>query len=325
MNVTRRALLLAAVLVNGAGPGALAEDAYPVRPIQIVVPYAPSGGTDFVARQLANGLAAKFGQQVVVVNRPGAATIVGSELVAKAKPDGYILLMDSFPLAANPSLYAKLPYDSARDFAPISLITNAPTVLVVTPKFPAADLAALVAYCRDHPGEVSYASYGTGSGAHLAAALFEATAGIKLLHVPYEGGGPAARAVISGETQLLFSSALPVLGNIKGGQLRVLGVAAVQRMAALPDVPTFREAGIDYETGTWFGLLAPAHTPPPVIAKLADGVAATLATPALRAQLAEQGADVVGSSPQAFADFLNQETKRWASVIARAGIAKQQE
>ena len=320
-----RTILFGALLVSGAGVASsarAAEDAYPVRPIQIVVPYAPSGGTDFVARQLANGLSGRLGRQVVVANRPGAATIVGSELVAKSKPDGYTLLMTSFPLAANPSLYAKLPYDAARDFAPISLITNAPTVLVVTPKFPAADVKTLVAYCKAHPGDVSYASYGAGSGAHLAAELFQSITGVKLLHVPYEGGGPAARAVIAGETQLLFPSALPVLGGIKGGQLRVLAVASATRLPALPDVPTFREAGVDYATGTWFGLLAPAHTPDAIIAKLHAGVAATLATPSLRAALADQGAEIVGDTPAEFARFLHEETQRWAAVIARAGIAK---
>ncbi len=316
-----RSLVPALMLLGSFGP-VLADD-YPARPIQIVVPYAPSGGTDFVARELANGLSAQFGQQVVVANRPGAATIVGTEVVAKARPDGYTLLMTSFPLAANPSLYAKLPYDAARDLAPISLITNAPTVLVVTPKLPVADVMALLTYCRERPGELGYASYGNGSGAHLAAALFESVTGIKLLHVPYEGGGPAARAVMGGETQLLFSSALPVLGNIKASQLKVLAVAANARMAALPDVPTFREAGVDYETGTWFGLLTPARTPEPIIDKLYEGVAATLASPALRAQLAGQGADVVGSPPAAFAEFLHRETERWADVIARTGIAKQ--
>ena len=315
--------LLVSALLGSFGSFAAAEEAYPARPIQIVVPYAPSGGTDFVARELANGLSEKFGQQVIVANRPGAATILGTEVVAKSRPDGYTLLMTSFPLAANPSLYAKLPYDAAHDLAPISLITNAPTVLVVNPKLPAADVKALVAYCRERPGEISYASYGAGSGAYLAAALFESVTGIRLLHVPYAGGGPAARAVMAGETQLLFSSALPVLGNIKAGQIKVLAVAAPARIAALPGVPTFREAGVDYETGTWFGLLAPARTPAPIIAKLYDGVAATLAAPALRAQLAGQGADVVGSPPAAFAGFLHEETERWAAVIARAGIAKQ--
>ncbi|MBV8538371.1 MAG: tripartite tricarboxylate transporter substrate binding protein [Alphaproteobacteria bacterium] len=309
------------MLLSRFGP-VLADD-YPGRPIQIVVPYAPSGGTDFVARELGNGLSAKFGQQVVVANRPGAATIVGTEVVAKARPDGYTLLMTSFPLAANPSLYAKLPYDAAADLSPVSLITNAPTFLVINPKLPVADAKSLVAYCRERPGEVSYASYGTGSGAHLAAALFETMTGTKLLHVPYEGGAPAARAVMSGETQLLFSSALPVLGNIKAEQLRVLAVAAPARLAALPDVPTFREAGIDYVTGTWFGLLAPARTPTPIIDKLYEGVAASLASPSLRAQLSAQGADVVGSTPQDFAEFLHNETERWADVIARAGITKQ--
>ncbi len=289
----------------------------------MIVPYAPSGGTDFVARELAHGLSERLGQQVAVVNKPGAATIVGSELVAKAKPDGYTLLMTSFPLAANPSLYKTLPYDSRRAFAPISLITNAPTVLVVNPALPAKDPTALIAYAKAHPGQLNYASYGIGSGAHLAAELFQSVTGTKLVHVPYSGGGPAAKAVIAGEVQLLFSSALPVLGSVKNGLLRVLGVAAPHRIAALPDVATFREAGIAYETGTWFGLLAPAGTPDAVIARVHDASVQTLAAPALRAQFEAQGAEIVGNTPAEFRRFIGEESERWAAVIARAGIPKQ--
>jgi len=302
---------------------ALAQDGYPSRPVQMIVPYAPSGGTDFVARQVANGLSRRLGQQVLVVNRPGAATIVGSELVAKAKPDGHTLLMTSFPLAANPSLYASLPYDSRQDFAPISLITNAPTVLVANPALPVRSAADLVMYATTHPDQLNYASYGIGSGAHLAAELFRLATGVKLVHVAYQGGGPAAAAVVSGESQLLFSSALPVLSSIEGGLLRAIAVAADRRLAALPDVPTFRESGVDYVTGTWFGLLAPAHTPVSIIARIHEDVSATLADTGLRAQLAAQGADVVAGTPEEFARFIADETRRWADVIARAGIPKQ--
>ncbi len=324
MNWRAGALAIIVAGVVGCLPRlAASQDAYPSRPVQMIVPYAPSGGTDFVARQLANGLSHRLGQQVVVVNRPGAATIVGSELVVTAKPDGYTLLMTSFPLAANPSLYKALPYDSAHAFAPISLITNAPTVLVANPKLPVESVADLIAYAKSHPGQLNYASYGTGSGAHLAAELFQLAAGVKLQHVAYQGGGPAAAAVVSGESQLLFSSALPVMSSVQGGLLRAIAVAADRRLAALPDVPTFREAGVDYATGTWFGLLAPAETPPAIVTRLHREVVATLADDVLRAQLTGQGADVVASTPAEFARFIENETSRWAEVIAHAGIPKQ--
>jgi tripartite-type tricarboxylate transporter receptor subunit TctC len=325
MELSRRKFQLVslAALGQAALPRGAHADTYPVRPIEMVVPYAPSGGTDFVARQLAHGMSGLLGQQVLVSNKPGAATIVGTELVAKAKPDGYTLLMTSFPLAANPSLYEKLPYDAARELAPISLVTNAPTILVASPQFPASTAQELIAYCKAHPGEVNYASYGIGSGAHLAAELFQSAAGVKLFHVPYEGGGPAASAVMRNEAQLLFSSALPVMGSVRDGLLHAIGVADGKRLPALPDVPTFRESGVDYATGTWFGLLVPAGTPQPIIDRIATSVISTMNEPVLRKQIADQGAQPLGTQPATFAEFLRTETARWASVISRAGIAKQ--
>jgi tripartite-type tricarboxylate transporter receptor subunit TctC len=292
-----------------------AEEIYPNRPVQIVVPFPPGGGTDVIARVLGQQLGLQLGQSFVTVNRPGASTIVGTESVVRAKPDGYTLLLTSISLAANPSLFKEIPFDAQKDLAPISLITNAPTILVANKALPATTVPQLVAYLKSRPGEVAYASYGSGSGAHLGAALFENVAGVTMLHVPYNGGGPAVTAVLNGEAQLLFASILPVLSNIRADNLRPLALAAARRFDLLPDVPTFAEVGIPYRTGTWFGLLAPAHTPPAIIARLNRESVAALALPEVRDRLLEQGAEIVGNSPAEFAAFIREETERWARVL----------
>ena len=326
MHLPRRALgtgLMGAGLITAFARTTRAQGAYPTRAVQVVVPYAPSGGTDLTAREVAQALTTELGQQVVILNRPGAATIVGTQLVAEAPPDGYTLLMDSFPLVANPSLYRKLPYDSAKALAPIARISNAPTVLVATPDQPFKTAAELVAYCKKNPNSLNYASFGIGSGAHLAAELFQAVTGVKLVHIPYDGGGPAATAVISGEVQLLFSSLLPVLGSIKGGLMRAIAVASSSRSALLPDVPTFAEGGIGYDTGTWFGLLAPAATPAPIISRVSAALVKAVGGPPLRDQIIAQGAEPIGDSPAEFGAFIQSETARWRDVIARAHIEVQ--
>jgi len=295
--------------------GANAEEAYPSRPVQIVVPFPPGGGTDVIARVLGQQLGQQLGQTFVVVNRPGASTIVGTESVARARPDGYTLLLTSISLAANPSLFKDIPFDAQKDLAPISLIANAPTILVATKALPVTTVPQLVAYLKSRPGEIAYASYGSGSGAHLGAALFEATTGVTMLHVPYNGGGPAVTAVLNGEAQLLFASILPVLSNIRAEGLRPLAVAAAQRFALLPNVPTFAESGVAYQTGTWFGLLAPAHTDPAIVARLHRETVAAVALPDVRNRLLEQGAEIVGNSPAEFSAFISEETARWAKVL----------
>ncbi len=323
--ITRRTLAgaLPSAIALGRAVHAGAQVPFPTRPIQLVVPYAPSGGTDLTAREIAEALTRQFGQQVVIVNRPGAATIVGSQIVAEARPDGYTLLMDSLPLTANPSLYRKLPYDSAAAFAPISLVSNAPTVLVANPSLRAKTARELVDYVKANPDTVNYASFGIGSGAHLAAELFQSVTGTRLVHIPYDGGGPAATAVISGEAQLLFSSLLPVLGSVRGGLMRAIALAGEHPSPLLANVPTFASCGIAYETGTWFGLLAPAATPAPIVDQLHAALVKALADPALHGQILSQGADAIGDTPAEFAAFIRTETIRWAGVIARAGLEKQ--
>jgi tripartite-type tricarboxylate transporter receptor subunit TctC len=293
---------------------------YPARLVEIVVPFAAGGGTDLIARVLAERLSDSLRQRFVVISRPGASTNIGTAAVANAPADGYTLLLTSISLAANPSLYRKLAFDPQRDLAPIALIANSPSILVVNPSLPVNSVGDLVAHLKARPGELNYASYGAGSGPHLAAGLLQEVTGTRMQHVPYGGGNPATMGVLRGEVQLLLAGSLAVLPLIQSGSLKALAIAAEQRAAALPDVPTFREQGIDYVTGTWFGLLAPARTPPEIIALLNREVLAALRGDAVRARIAEQGADVMGGSPEDFARFLQQETERLSAVIRRANI-----
>jgi tripartite-type tricarboxylate transporter receptor subunit TctC len=312
------AAALACVLMAGAGTTQAQE--YPTRPVEIIVPFAAGGGTDLIARLMCEGLAQRLGQSFVAVNRPGANTNVGTLAAIHAKPDGHTLLMASIGLAANPSLYTKLGFDPQRDLAPIALIANVPTILVVSKALPVDALPSFIGYVKARPGELNYASYGVGSGPHLAAELFQSVTGTRIVHVPYGGGGPAALGVIGNTVQMLFSSVVPVLGMVRGANVKAIAVAAERRLALLPEVPTFKESGVDYETGTWFGILAPAKTPAPVIAKLQVAIHDMLSDPTTRARLTEQGAEVADLGPAQFGDFLREETARLSAVIRRANI-----
>jgi len=292
---------------------------YPSRTIEIVVPFAAGGGTDLIARVLVERLSETMRQRFVIINRPGASTNIGTAAVANAQPDGYTLLLTSISFAANPSLYRKLSYAQS-DFAPVALICNSPSILVVTPSLPVNTAAELIATMKARPGELNYASYGAGSGPHLAAGLLQDITGTRIQHIPYGGGSPATMAVLRGEVQMLLAGSLAVLPLIQSGGLKPLAIAAETRAAALPDVPTFREQDIDYLTGTWFGLLAPAKTPPAIVATLNREIGAALRSEQVRARIAEQGADVVGGSPQDFAKFLRDETERLSAVVKRANI-----
>jgi tripartite-type tricarboxylate transporter receptor subunit TctC len=314
----RAAASLACLLAAVPGSGRAQE--YPTRPVEIIVPFAAGGGTDLIARLMCEGLGQRLGQSFVAVNRPGANTNVGTLAAIHAKPDGHTLLMASIGLAANPSLYAKLGFDPQRDLAPIALIANVPTILVVSKPLPVDTLASFIAYVKARPGELNYASYGVGSGPHLAAELFQSATGTRMVHVPYGGGGPAALGVIGNTVQMLFSSVVPVLGMVRGRSVKAIAIAADRRLALLPEVPTFKESGVDYETGTWFGILAPAQTPAPAIAKLAAAIHDMLKDSTIRARLTEQGAEVADLGPAQFGDFLREETARLSAVIRRANI-----
>jgi tripartite-type tricarboxylate transporter receptor subunit TctC len=301
-----------------AGP--VRADDYPTRPVELIVPFAAGGGSDLLARLLAEGLAKRLGQPFVVINRPGANTNIGTLSVARARPDGQTLLIASVGLAANPSLYTRLNFDPLAELAPIVLLANSPTVLVVPPSLPVASLPEFIAYAKARPGELNYGSYGAGSGPHLATELFMAMTGTRLVHIPYGGGGPAAVGAMSNQVQALFASILPVLGMVRGGKLKPIAIASAQRSTLLPDVPTFAESGLDYRTGTWFGLLAPAQTPAAIVATLARETVAVLREAAVRARLGEQGAEVVGDTPEQFRAFIRDETDRLARVIRAAKI-----
>jgi tripartite-type tricarboxylate transporter receptor subunit TctC len=241
--------------------------------------------------------------------------------IFRSKPDGYTLLIASIGLAANPSLYKKLAFDPQTDLEPITLIANSPTVLAVPPSLPVNSLSEFVAYAKARPGDLNYASYGVGSGPHLATELFQGMTGIKMVHVPYGGGGPAAVGAMTGQVQALFSSVLPVLGMIRGGTLKAVAIASDRRSELLPDVPTFTEGGLDYRTGTWFGLLAPARTPPEIIATLNRATVTLLRDQGVHAKLVEQGAEVIANSPTEFRAFIRDETERLAGVIRSSNIA----
>ena len=314
------AILAAVAAVALASAAAQDHQDFPARPIELIVPFAAGGGSDLLARLVGDGLAKRLGQPCVIVNRPGANTNIGTQSVARAKPDGHTLLIASVGLAANPSLYARLNFDPLAELAPITLLANSPTVLAVPTSLPVTSLAEFVAYAKARPGELNYGSYGAGSGPHLATELFMAMTGTKLVHVPYGGGGPAALGAMTGQVQALFSSVLPVLGMVRGGKLKALAIASDHRSALLPDVPTFAEAGLDYRTGTWFGLLAPARTPAPIVEALNRATVAVLREPGVHARLAEQGAEVVANSPDEFRAFIGEETERLSRVIRGANI-----
>jgi tripartite-type tricarboxylate transporter receptor subunit TctC len=311
--------IVVALLLTLFAAAARADDAYPARTVEVVVPFTPGGGADVVARVLTERLSEVLHQRFVVINRPGASTNIGTATVANAPADGYTLLLTSISFTANPSLYRKLAY-AQKDFAPIVLIANSPSILVVNPSLPVKSVGELVAYLKAHPGELNYASYGAGSSPHLAAGLFQDITGTTIQHVPYSGGGPATLAVLRGEVQMLFASAIGVGPQILSGGVRPLAIAAQTRLPALPDIPTLREQGIDCLNGTWFGLLAPVKTPPDIIAKLNAAVADALRSDLVRLRIVEQGAVLVGGSPQDFARFLKEETERLSAVIRRANI-----
>jgi len=299
--------------------GALAQTSYPVRPIRIVVPNSAGGTADTLGRLLAQGLGARLGGQVLVDNRPGAGTIIGTEIVARAAPDGYTLLMSPTTMAINPAAYKKLPYDALRDFAPISQLASVPSVLVVHPSVPAKSVKELIALAKSRPGELLYASPGQGTIPHLTMELFASMAGIRMVHVPYKGAAPARLDLVAGRV-----STSTVIAFVPDGKLRALGVTGSRRSAALPDLPTIAETGLPgFELVQWYGLLTPAGTSQEIIARLHREALVALRAPDIRRHLARNGGEVVGSSPKEFAAFLKAETVKMAKVAKVAGIELQ--
>jgi len=307
------------VLVSSVSAQLSAQD-YPSRPVEVVVPFPAGGGTEIVTRHVTEGLTKRLGQPFVLLNRPGANTNVGTLAVVRSKPDGHTLLITSFGLAANPSLYSKLGFEPLVDLDPITLVANSPTVLTVPLALPVNSLTEFVAYAKTRPGELNYATYGVGSSPHLASALFQSMTGTRMAHIPYTGGGPAALGVMTNQVQALFSSAVTVLGMLRGGTLKAIAISSERRSVLLPGVPTFAEQGLDFRSGTWYGLLAPAKTPPAIIDTLHRASASVLADPGVKARIIEQGAEVVANSPVEFRAFIKEETDRLGRVIRESQI-----
>ncbi len=295
---------------------------YPSKPVKFISPYAPGGGTDIIARTLAQKLTENLGRQVVVENRPGGGGIVGTEAAAKSPPDGYTILLGSKgPLTVNPALHAKLPYDTLRDFAPISLVSIVPAMLAVHSSLPVKSVKELVALAKARPGELTFSSSGIGGSGHLSGELFAAMAGAKMVHVPYRGTGPATTAVLSGEVTLSFGNMVALQPQVQAGRLRALAVTSAKRTSAAPQLPTVAEAGLPgYEYVTWYGVLAPAGTPKEIIGKLNAELVKIARQPDMRERLTGEGGEVVGSTPEEFAAYLKTELVNSAKLVKMANV-----
>ncbi len=317
-------LLSIMLLVLATLPETLAQERYPHRPIRVIVPTGPGAGNDLQARLISQPLSERLGQPVVVENRTGAATIIGSDFVAKAPPDGYTLLMNVSTLAINPATYKKMPYDALRDFAPITQTVFVPNVLAVNPSLPVRSVKEFIALAKSRPGDILYGTGGYGTNPHLTMELLATMAQIRLRHVPYKSGTEALTALLSGEVAVNATSVFESLPHVRRAKLRVLGVTSARRVAAAPDIPTIAEAGLPgYESVQWSGLLAPAKTSRDIISRLHKEVVAILRAPELKERLARDANEVVASSPEEFAAFLKAETEKWAKVAKAAGIEPQ--
>jgi len=295
--------------------------AFPSRPVRLVTPSAPGSTADLLGRMAAQKLSEAWGQPVVVDARPGAAGIVASSIVARAAPDGYTLIMVAGNHAINPSLYSKLPYDTARDFEALTEIGAAPLLVASHPAVPVSSMKELIAYARAHPRRLNYASAGKGTPGHLTMALLSSMAKLELVHVAYSGGAPVLNAVVSGETQMLASGVLILLPLVKNGKLRALAVTTSSRSRAAPEVPTVAESGVPgFAVSGWWGMLAPRATPRPILDRIQKDIAAVLATPDVQARLANDGIEPVASTPEQFSAFVRDEMAKWSAVVRDAGI-----
>jgi tripartite-type tricarboxylate transporter receptor subunit TctC len=306
-----------------ASPAAAQSD-YPSKPVKIIVPSAPGGGTDIAARVLAQHLSQAMGQQFFIDNRPGAGNMIGIEAAARSAPDGYTLLMTASTLSINQLTYKKVLYDAVRDFAPISLVVSLPSVLVVHPSVPARSLAELVALAKQKPDQLTYASAGIGTNPHLSMELLKTMTGIEIRHIPYRGVGPALNDLVAGQVGILIAGVLTTKPQVDAGTVRGLAVTGLKRVEALPDVPTVAEAGIaNYEALQWYGLLAPAGTPAPIITRLHAETAKAVRSAEMKERLAADGADPVGNTPAEFAAHIKEEMRKWAEVARAAKIEPQ--
>ena len=304
--------------------GGTARAAYPDRVIKIVVPFAPGGGTDVVARTLAQEMSKELGVSVIIENKPGAGTIIGTQAVAASEPDGYTLLMGTFANAVNPSLNAKLPYDAHKDFAPVALIARSFNIVVVNPKSPFRSIADLIAAAKAEPDKLSYGTYGTGTSAHLAGELFKSLARVNLTTVPYKGSAPAITDLIGGQIQVMFTTVASAASLIEGGQLRALAVTSAERSPAFPQLPTVAEAGVPgYAVESWYGLFAPAKTPADAIDRLNKSAALAVQSEAFKRLAVNEGLVMVDGPPQELERYFRGEEERWRKVIQDAGIRRE--
>ncbi len=314
---TLTALLLGAILIT---PLTAAAQQYPTKAIRFVVPFAPGGGTDIIGRVVAQALNDALGQPVVVDNRGGAGSTLGTEIVAKSPADGYTILFGNISLAFNATLYTKLRYDTIRDLAPISLSAVQPNILVIHPGLPAKNLKEFIELARANPGKYNYASAGTGSGTHLAAELLKLQTKIDIVHVPYKGTGPALTDLLGGQINMMVSTFASALPHVKSGRMRALGVTTVKRSPAAPDVPTLIEGGVaGYDYSTWYGLLAPAGTPKPIIDMLNATNRKVLARDDIKQKLESQGVDPIVNTPAEFSTYMKSETEKWGKVVKATG------
>ncbi|MGA0034488.1 MAG: Bug family tripartite tricarboxylate transporter substrate binding protein [Burkholderiales bacterium] len=320
--MTRYTPILIALLAALAPAAAQAAESYPSRPVRFIVPYPPGGTTDLVTRGIANKLSETYGQQFVTDNRGGASTIIGADLLAKASPDGHTIgLLTQTTMSINPNVVKKLPYDAAKDYAPITQTVYVPFMIAAHPSLPVKSVPELIALAKSKPGSISYGTPGTASTNHLGGALLEHLAGIKLLHVPFKGSGPATNATLGGQVNFVITGISTVTPHAKAGRINILAIAAEKRHPNWPDIPSTGEAGLKgYKSGTWFGVLAPAGTPRAVVASLHKNIAASLEGGELKKRLTAIGFDVVTQSPQEFAKFMKEDRALTAKIIKAAGI-----
>ena len=315
------AALASALVLSLAGGSAFAQ-AWPGRPISLIVPFPAGGTTDVLARAVGQELSKSLGQPVVVESKPGAGATLGADFVAKSKPDGYTLLMGAVHHTIATSVYKKLPYDFQKDLAPVTTVALVPNVLVVNPSVPANSVQQLLALAKAEPGKLTYGSNGNGTGQHLIGAQFEGMGGVKLLHVPYKGSGPLTVDLLGGQITMSFDTITPVLPQVKAGKLKALAVTTIKRSAALPDVPTLDESGLKgFDLGTWFGILAPAATPPDVVVRLNTELVKIIQSPEFRKKMADIGAEPIGNTPAQMAGQIKDDTERFSKLVKDARVA----
>ena len=308
------------ILLLATLPGVATAQAYPHKPIRFIVPFGAGGPGDAIGRMIGRPLTESLGQPVVIDNRSGATTIIGTEIAAKSPPDGHTILLISTTHAVNPSLFQKLPYDPIKDFAPVTLITATPFMFGIHPSVAASSVSEFVAIARSKPGSLNYGSSGAGSSIHLTTELLKSAANIQMTHVPYKGSGPAFIDLIAGQIQMLFSSTVSSMPHVKSGKVRGLAITSLKRASALPEIPTIAESYPGFESSSWFGMLVPARTPKPVIDRLLADTRAALNSPNVNQALLSQGAEPGGQSPAEFGAYFQSEIKKWARVIKSAGI-----